>query len=68
MKRYAIVGLCFLWIINAYAQEFTDFFQDKTLRIDYFSQEMPNIRPSIWMSYRAYPHGPGAGITYQNFP
>ena len=36
MKRYAIVGLCFLWIINAYAQEFTDFFQDKTLRIDYF--------------------------------
>ena len=57
MKRYAIVGLCFLWIINAYAQEFTDFFQ-----------EMPNIRPSIWMSYRAYPHGPGAGITYQNFP
>lgn len=36
MKRYAIVGLCFLWIINAYAQKFTDFFQDKTLRIDYF--------------------------------
>lgn len=36
MKRYAIFGLCFLWIINAYAQGFTDFFQDKTLRIDYF--------------------------------
>lgn len=29
MKRYAIVGLCFLWIINAYAQEFTDFFRIK---------------------------------------
>ncbi len=36
MKRYIIFGLCFLWIINAYAQEFADFFQDKTLRVDYF--------------------------------
>lgn len=35
MKRNVILGLCLLWIINTYAQNFADFFQDKTLRVDY---------------------------------
>lgn len=35
MKRNTILILCFLMIINIHAQEFTDFFKNKTLRVDY---------------------------------
>lgn len=35
MKRNAILWLCLLMTISVHAQNFTDFFQDKTLRIDY---------------------------------
>lgn len=35
MKRNTIFGLCLLMVINIHAQRFTDFFQNKTLRVDY---------------------------------
>lgn len=35
MKRNAILYLCLLLAIGIHAQNFSDFFQDKTLRIDY---------------------------------
>lgn len=35
MKRNAILYLCLLLAIGIHAQNFADFFQDKTLRIDY---------------------------------
>jgi len=35
MKRNTTLILCLLMVINIHAQEFTDFFKDKTLRVDY---------------------------------
>lgn len=35
MKRFNCISLCLLMAIGLYAQNFADFFQDKTLRIDY---------------------------------
>lgn len=35
MKRNTTLVLCLLMVINIHAQEFTDFFKDKTLRVDY---------------------------------
>ena len=35
MKRNTTLILCLLMVINIHAQEFTNFFKDKTLRVDY---------------------------------
>lgn len=35
MKRNTTLVLCLLMVINIHAQEFTNFFKDKTLRVDY---------------------------------
>lgn len=35
MRRNTIFGICLLMVINIHAQEFTNFFKDKTLRVDY---------------------------------
>lgn len=36
MKRTGYcIGFCLLWAVNLCAQNFTDYFQDKTLRVDY---------------------------------
>lgn len=35
MRRNTIFGICLLMAINIHAQEFTNFFKDKTLRVDY---------------------------------
>ena len=59
MKHICCIILCFYTSIGSYAQNFADYFQNKTMRVDYIF---------IWMSFHSFPPGQAVNTISPNFP
>ena len=60
MKQFCCTLLFFLATLTSYAQNFADFFQDKTLRVDYIFTGNSNHHNCL--------PGPDDNTIYPNFP
>lgn len=67
MKHICCIILCFCTSIGSFAQNFADYFQNKTLRVDYILPGMLHNRLFIWMSYHNFLPGQGVNIIFRNF-
>lgn len=68
MKHICCIILCFCTSIGSYAQNFADYFQNKTLRVDISLPGMLHNRLFIWMSFHSSLPGQGVNIISPNFP
>ena len=62
MKKTFIFTLCSLFSMTVNAQNFSDYFEDKTLRADIFLPEMPKNKKYIWTNCQAFRNGQDASI------
>ena len=67
MKKVIIFAMVLCCHLPMNAQRFDDYFEDKTLRIDYISTEMLRGRRSVWMVWYRCLDGQGADRGWQNF-
>lgn len=68
MKQFCCTLLFFLATLTSYAQNFADFFQDKTLRVDYIFTGDAN-RQAIYLDELSQRlPGPDDNTIYPNFP
>ena len=67
MKQICSILLFFLISAGSYAQNFADYFQNKTLRVIISSPETISSKRSIWTSYLSFPPGQVVNIICPNF-
>ena len=58
MKKYLVLALCLLILTVGHAQNYTEYFADKTLRIDYIFTGNAARRMYVWMNCPYFHHGP----------
>ena len=68
MKHICCIILCFYTSIGSYAQNFADYFQNKTMRVDYILPGMLHNSLFIWMSFHSFPPGQAVNTISPNFP
>ena len=67
MKHICCIILCFCTSIGSFAQNFADYFQNKTLRVDYIFTGDATQQAIIWMSYHNFLPGQDVNIIFRNF-
>ena len=57
MKKYLVLALCLLMVTIGYAQNYTEYFADKTLRVDYIFTGDASRQNVVWMNCPYFHHG-----------
>ena len=68
MKHICCIILCFYTSIGSYAQNFADYFQNKTLRVDYIFTGDATQQSIYLMSFHSFPPGQAVNTISPNFP
>lgn len=63
-----ILGLLSCCCLPLTAQTFEDYFENKTLRVDYLLPVMPTSRKFFWTNCVQHPNGPAAGTIWTSCP
>lgn len=67
MKKYLVLALCLLILTVGHAQNYTEYFADKTCVLIISLQETLLAKMFVWTSYPYFHHGPEDAIIWPNY-
>ena len=67
MKKYLVLALCLLMVTIGYAQNYTEYFADKTFVLIISLQETLPARMYVWMNCPYFHHGPEGVIIWLDY-